>query len=203
MPGGFEQTLTVAEVKKRTVSPVSTMPEGIFEALAQDQLIQLVAYLQSRTTDAGSGPSVKIEGALEGEDLKILEIKGGIAKPQAMGGFGKAWSNAKQLWWTGAKPGATLTLELPVAEKGKYQVLGALTKARDYGIVDVFVDGKVVASDYDCYNGPEVIHTDELDWGTHDLDKGPHKLQFTIKGANADALKGYMVGLDYVRLAKK
>ena len=203
MPGGFEQTLTVAEVKKRTISPVSTMPEGIFEAMPQDQLIQLVAYLQSRTTDAGSGPSAKIEGALEGEDLKVLAIKGGNAKPQAMGGFGNEWSNAKQLWWTGAKPGATLTLELPVAEKGKYQILGALTKARDYGIIDVSLDGKAVGSDYDCFNGPKVIHTDELDWGTHDLDKGPHKLQFIIKGANAGALKSYMVGLDYVRLVKK
>ena len=204
MPGGFEQTLTVAEVKKRTISKVSTMPEGIFEALPKAQLIELVAYLQSRTVEPSKGgPAIKIEGALEGETLKVLEVKGGGVKPQAMGGFGPHWSGGSHLWWTGAKPGATLTLELPVAEKGKYQLFGALAKARDYGIVDVALDGKVVAADYDGFNGPAVIHSGELDWGTHDLDKGSHKLQFTIKGANPEAVKSYVVGLDYVRLAKK
>ncbi len=203
MPGGFEQTLTVAEVKKRTISKVSTMPEGIFEALPQEQLIQLVAYLQSRTTDSASGGATKVEGAVEGEALKVLEIKGGNAKPQAMRGFGPQWSGGAQLWWTGAKPGSVLTLELPVMEKGRYQVLGAMTKARDYGIFDVSLDGKVVSADYDCFNGPQVIHTGELDWGVHELDKGAHKLVFTIKGANPEAAKGYMVGIDYVRLEKK
>ncbi|MDB6117940.1 MAG: putative rane-bound dehydrogenase domain protein, partial [Verrucomicrobiaceae bacterium] len=204
MPGGFEQTLTVAEVRKRTVSPVSTMPEGLFEAMPKEQLIELVAYLQSHASEpAKAGAVVKIDGAIEGEDLKVLEVKGGNAKVQGMGGFGSLWSGAKQLWWTGAKPGATLTLELLVAEKDKYQLFGAVTQAKDYGIIDVSLDGKVVAANYDCFNGPKVIHSAELDWGAHNLDKGAHKLTFTIKGSNPKAVKSYMLGLDYVRLVKK
>ena len=204
MPGGFEQTLTVAEVKKRTISKVSTMPEGIFEVLPQEQLIQLVAYLQSHASGpAKGGPAVKVPGALEGEELKVIEVKGGNTKVQGMGGFGNAWSGGKHLWWTGARPGSTLTLELPVADKGKYALTAALTKAKDYGIIDVSLDGKPVATDYDGFNGPQVIHSGELDWGAHDLDKGAHKLVFTIKGANPEAVKSFMVGLDYVRLEKK
>ncbi|MDB6074819.1 MAG: repeat protein, partial [Verrucomicrobiaceae bacterium] len=204
MPGGFEQTLTVAEVRKHTVSPVSTMPEGLFEAMPKEQLIELVAYLQSHASEpAKGGAVVKIDEAIEGEDLKVLEVKGGNAKVQGMGGFGSLWSGAKQLWWTGAKPGATLTLELLVAEKGKYQLFGAVTQAKDYGIIDVSLDGKVVAANYDGFNGPKVIHSAELDWGAHNLDKGAHKLTFTIKGSNPKAVKSYMLGLDYVRLVKK
>jgi putative heme-binding domain-containing protein len=33
MPGGLEQTITAGEVKKRTISKLSTMPEGLFDAL--------------------------------------------------------------------------------------------------------------------------------------------------------------------------
>ena len=204
MPGGFEQTLTVAEVKKRTISKVSTMPEGIFEALPQEQLIQLVAYLQSHASGpAKGGAAVKVPGALEGEELKVIEVKGGSTKVQGMGGFGSPWSGGKQLWWTGARPGSTLTLELPVADKGKYVLKAALTKAKDYGIIDVSLDGEPVATDYDGFNTPQVIHSGELDWGAHDLDKGSHKLQLTIKGANPEAVKSFMVGIDYVRLEKK
>ena len=213
MPGGLEQTITASEVKKRTISKLSTMPEGLFDALPAEQLQQLVAYLQSsvvrpsgRSDGAKNGlkPELRtVEGAIEGETLKVIEVKGGTAKLQGMAGFGSKWSNGQQLWWTGAKPGSTLTLTLPVAAKGKYQIKGVLTKARDYGICDVALDGKAVATNFDGYNADKVILTDELDWGTHELDAGDHKLTFTITGTNPSAVKSYMVGLDYVKLEKK
>ena len=213
MPGGLEQTITIGEVKKRTISKLSTMPEGLFDALPAEQLQQLVAYLQSsvvrpsgRADGAKNGlkPELRtVEGAIEGETLKVIEVKGGSAKLQGMAGFGGKWSSGQQLWWTGAKPGSTLTLALPVAAKGKYQLKAVLTKARDYGICDVALDGKAVATSFDGYNADKVILTDELDWGTHDLDAGDHKLTFTITGTNPQAVKSYMVGIDYVKLEKK
>ena len=142
-------------------------------------------------------------GAIEGEGLKVLSKTGGNAKPQGMGGFGGDWSGGAQLWWTGAKPGQKLTLALPVQEKGKYNLKAALTLARDYGIIDVALDDKPVATGWDGYNGPKVIHSDELDWGTHELSAGDHQLTITITGKHTDAAPGYMVGLDYVRLEKK
>lgn len=205
MPGGLEQTITTAEVKKHTVSKMSTMPEGLFDALPPEALQQLVAYLQTNASPPkadgkGVAANVKVDGAIEGEDLKILEVKGGAAKPQGMRGFGGQWSNGAQLWWTGAKPGGTLTLALPVAKSGKYQLKAALTKARDYGIIDVSLDGKPVVTAWDGFNTPAVIHTGDLDWGTHELGAGEHKLTFKIAGANPQALKSHMVGIDYVKL---
>ena len=202
MMGGVEFTLPQPDIAKREVSKLSTMPEGLFDALKPEQVIDLVKYLQS----GASGPAkagTTIPGAIEGEGLKVLSKTGGNAKPQGMGGFGADWSGAAQLWWTGAKPGQKLTLALPVAEKGKYTLKAALTLARDYGIIDVSLDDKPVATGWDGYNGPKVIHSDELDWGTHELSAGEHQLTIKITGKHADAAPGFMVGLDYVRLEKK
>ena len=204
MMGGVEFTLPVADIAKREVSKLSTMPEGLFDALQPAMVIDLVKYLQS---GAGSS-STKVEatfvpGALEGESLKVLTITGGQAKKQAMGGFGTDWSGAAQLWWTGGKPDQKLTLALPVKEAGKYQLKAALTMARDYGVTSITLNGKPVASSFDGYNGPKVIHTGELDWGTHDLLAGEHQLTFTLAPPNPAAVPSNMLGLDYVRLEKQ
>ena len=202
MMGGVEFTLPQPDIAKREVSKLSTMPEGLFDALKPEQVIDLVKYLQSGASGPAKAGTI-IPGAIEGEGLKVLNKTGGNAKPQGMGGFGGEWGGASQLWWTGGKPGQKLTLALPVQEKGRYALKAALTLAKDYGIIDVSLDDKPVATGWDGYNGPKVIHSDELDWGTHELSAGEHQLTFTITGKHADAVPGYMVGLDYVRLEKK
>ncbi len=52
------------------------------------------------------------------------------------------WKNGEQLWWTGAQPKDQLVLAVPVAKSGKYEVSVNLTKANDYGIVQLSLDGK-------------------------------------------------------------
>lgn len=205
MMGGIEFTLPQADIAKREVAKVSTMPEGLFDALQPEQVIDLVKYLQSGTSaPAGKAAAAShVEGALEGEKLRVLSKTGGNARPQGMGGFGSQWSGASQLWWTGAKPGAKLTLALPVTEAGRYALKAALTQARDYGILDVALDDKTVVKGWDGHNTPKVIHSGELDWGTHELAAGQHTLTLTLTGKHADAVPGYMVGLDYLRLEKK
>lgn len=204
MMGGVEFTLPVADIAKREVSKLSTMPEGLFDALPPEMVVDLVKYLQSASQAGRSGPAgPTIPGALEGETLKVLETTGGKTRAQGMGGFGNQWSGGSQLWWTGAKPGQKLTLALPIKEAGKYTLHAVLTMARDYGIFSITLDGRLVASTFDGYNADRVIHTDEQDWGTHQLSAGDHQLTFTITGMNAAAVPGYMLGLDYVRLEKK
>lgn len=215
LPGGLEQTITAAEVKKRTVAKVSTMPEGLFDALPQEQLLQLVAYLQSNVAASGRtrnerpaghalASAATVPGVLEGESLKVLAKSGGNPHVQGMAGFRDGrWSNGAQLWWTGGKPGHALTLAIPVAETGRYALKAVLTQARDYGVIDVALDGKPVTKAWDGYNFPAAIVTDELDWGTHEITAGEHQLTLTITGANPQAVKSYMVGVDYVRLEKR
>jgi len=75
-----------------------------------------------------------------------------------------------------------------------------LTKARDYGIVQLYVDGNKAGEPIDLYN-PEVISTGPIGLGTWELEKGEHCLEVEIVGANPKAIKAYMFGLDQI-LAK-
>jgi hypothetical protein len=143
----------------------------------------------------------RVDGCQEGEQLKILRISAGQTAIQNMDGFTKdRWSDAKQLFWTGGKPGEQLELEFQVEGDGSFEILAAFTMARDYGIIDLDVDGQSQHKGIDLYNYPDVISTGELNLGTRKFDAGPHKLTVIIAGANPAAVKAYMVGLDYLRL---
>jgi hypothetical protein len=113
------------------------------------------------------------------------------------------WSGNEQLFWTGARPGERLELELSVPQDGTYDVAGVLTKARDYAIVQIQLDGEPLGEPIDLYAAPNVITTGEVIWGNRKLTAGPHRLTIVIQGANAAAAKSHMVGIDYVRLNPK
>ena len=141
----------------------------------------------------------KVKGSLEGEDLKILGSTAGDPQRQDMDGFGSNWSGDAHLWWTDAKPGDKLDLSVPVKKTGVYRLKMQLTKAIDYGIVQLYLDGKKLGGPIDLYNDG-VVATGVLDMGIHKLDKGEHKLTVQITGANEKAMKSYMFGLDYLLL---
>ena len=157
--------------------------------------------LAERTDWYAAPPNTRVTGALEGEEMKIIERSGGKAHPQDLAHFGGAWSDQSHLWWIDGRPGDRLTLSLPVKEDGRYKLVAQLTKARDYGIVQLSLDGQILGQPLDLYN-PQVVPTGALDLGVHELKKGGHRLMLEITGANAKALKRYMAGLDYVKLER-
>jgi len=116
-----------------------------------------------------------------------------------MSGYSGDWSNESHLWWTGAKPGDTLELAVPVEKAGTYKLKMQLTKAVDYGIVQLSLDSKKLGEPIDLFHRG-VIATGALDMGTHELSQGQHVLRIEIVGANEKAVKSYMFGLDYVKL---
>ncbi len=143
--------------------------------------------------------AVKIPGVLEGEQLKVLAKTGGDLQEQDMGGFDGQWSNDAHLWWTGAKPGDRLELALPVSKTGRFRLSLQLTKAPDYAIVQLYLDGQKMGEAIDLYHA-SVVPTGPLALGARDLAAGQHKLTLEIVGANPKAIKSYMAGLDYVKL---
>ena len=66
-----------------------------------------------------------------------------------------------------------------------------------WGIVDLKINGKKVLSNFDLYNNPDVI-TEEVSLGRCQLKKGANKIEVLIVGANPDAIKSYMFGIDYL-----
>ena len=88
---------------------------------------------------------------------------------------------------------------MPVKAAGKYRLGMQLTKAPDYGIVQLYLDGKKLGEPIDLYR-KAVRPTGVLAMGAHELTAGEHKLTVEIVGANEKAVKTYMFGLDYVKL---
>ncbi|MBM3869004.1 MAG: hypothetical protein FJ384_08770, partial [Verrucomicrobia bacterium] len=206
MPGGAKFTVAKGEVEKRETLPMSLMPEGLLDALTKEQVINLVAYLQFPDGFPATAPGVwRLEGAIEGESLKVLAVTGGKTGGQKMTAFkASRWSGNDHLWWTGGKVGDTLTLALPVAAKGTYEVKFVGTKAHDYGSFELRLDGKLLGVEgYDFYNPAEVVTTGELDGGRHELDAGEHRLEIKILAPNPAATPRNMFGLDYVKLERK
>lgn len=140
-----------------------------------------------------------IPGAIEGERLRILRCTGGRPQEQEMSGWGDGWSHDAQLWWIEGRPGDRLELELPVDRSGPHALEVHLTRARDYGIVQFWLDGRKVGEPTDLYH-PQVVPSGPISLGTHELTAGPHVLTVEIIGNNPQAIPVYMFGLDYVKL---
>jgi len=138
------------------------------------------------------------EGAVEGEFLKVLQKTGGGTRRQDMTEFKGKWGFAQQLFWTGTKPGDRLVVAVPVKAAGKYDLSVQLTKAGDYGIVQMYWGDEKLGEPVDCFS-PEVVPSGEIGLGTRDLTAGQHKLVFEIAGKNEKS-RGLLFGLDYVRL---
>ena len=131
--------------------------------------------------------------------MKIVSVDGGKASPQ---GGRPHWSRMEHMWWRHGKVGDKLVLAFPVAEAGRYEVLARFTKAPDYGIHKLAVNGQPVKDQVDCY-GKNVIAAGEQSLGVFDLTQGDNRLEVQVVGANEKAVPGNMFGLDYLRLTKK
>jgi hypothetical protein len=146
--------------------------------------------------------TVRVKGAIEGERLKVLSKTGGNPQEQDLTAFPGQWSNDAHLWWTDAKPGDKLELALPVSRSARYQVTMQFTKAPDYGIAQLYLDGEKLGEALDLFHA-SVVPTGPMVLGERDLSAGDHKLVIEIIGANEKAVKNYMVGLDYIKLDPK
>jgi len=140
-----------------------------------------------------------VKDGLEGERMRVISCTGGGTQTQNLGAFEGQWSRTAHLWWTGAKPGDKLTLSLPIERSGRYVLRAQFTKAVDYGIAQLYLDGKKLGEPIDFFNNG-VIPTGEMELGTLELTAGEHQLTVEIVGANDQAVKSYMFGLDYIRL---
>ena len=136
----------------------------------------------------------------EGESLTISQKTGSVA-PQNMHTFGVGqWSGNSHLWWTRGKINDQIELTFTVPTAGNYRLGVGLTKAKDYGIVQLSLDGKNIGQPIDLYNDG-VIHTGTIPLGAPiHLKSGQHRLGVKITGANSKAIKSYMFAIDYLIL---
>jgi hypothetical protein len=139
-------------------------------------------------------PTFRVEGAIEGESLNVVQNSGGKVEPQT-GGFG--WSDEQQLWWIDGDVGDELVLEFDAEKSGRQMVSAVLTKAPDYAIVRLSVNG-TPGRTLDRY-ATSVGHS-PVDLGEFDLNQGANNLTVEILGSNPKAIPRRMFGIDYLKV---
>ncbi|MFQ6100384.1 MAG: DUF2961 domain-containing protein [Anaerolineae bacterium] len=149
--------------------------------------------------DYDSFPMGMRANVLEGEELTVIGMTGGNTQVQDMSYWGSGWSGAAQLRWTNGAISDTLDLSLPATEAGEYKLNIQLTKARDYAVVQLYLDGNPLGGPIDLYNDGTVT-TGRLDMGVHTLSASTHTLSVEIVGANPQAVLSHTAGIDYLQL---
>lgn len=144
-------------------------------------------------------PEVDSTGKLEGEYLEIINTPSGEAGPQS-GNWG--WSNDTQLWWRNAKTGDEMAMKFTLKEGGNYTVSAQLTKAIDYGIIQIYINGKPAGEKFNGFYEAGVIPF-MVDLGKHELNAGENSLSIKIMGADKNAKPGNMAGIDWVQFKQK
>lgn len=140
-----------------------------------------------------SAPSIEAESL-----VARAQATGGEVQIQEMGSFEGIWGGDAQLWWVLAHPGDRLTIPLDAPAEGEYELIGFFTRAQDYGIIRIHVNGEEVGDLIDLYN-PQVRATGPISLGRVRLDVGANELVVEIIGKDvrsAGYSDGYLVGID-------
>lgn len=143
-------------------------------------------------------PEIDSTGKLEGEYLEIVNTPSGEAGPQS-GNWG--WSNDTQLWWRNATIGDELEMKFVMKEAGNYIVSAQLTKAIDYGIIQLYINGKPAGAKFNGFYETGVIPI-KAELGKHALKAGENTLSVKIMGADKNAKPGNMAGIDYIQFSE-
>lgn len=149
-------------------------------------------------------PELKIKrvpGALEAEKFRVLAATGTASTQDMAEWKAETWSGDGQLWWRDAKPKDVLALGFDVPAAGKYRVFFAGTRAPDYGMHLLLINGAPTGGQRDFYFA-QVAPTGEIDLGVFDLKAGENRFEARCAGRNGAAKPGFMFGIDYLRVEK-
>ena len=145
----------------------------------------------------------KTAGAIECETMEVAAKSEGLsAGPQDLSVYRGAWSDASQLFVQAKRPGDFIELKVPAREPGPWKVVLHATRAPDYGVVRVKVNGEALAEDLDLY-AAKAVPSGPIDLGVHRPREGAISLRFEVVGANPASVGAkHFFGLDCVVLGK-
>lgn len=145
--------------------------------------------------------SFAMKNAVEIENILPAELTGGLQYDrQDMRGFPEGvWSCGRQMTLFAGKNGDSATFELSPAEEGVYSLFLFATKANDYGIMEISLNGgKPVL--VDCYF-TDVVNSGEIALGEAETKDGKIIMTVRIVGKNKNS-RGTLLGLDYLLMQK-
>ncbi len=136
---------------------------GPVDAMGPEMAAQLVAYLQKdapravaiKNTSGAAAAARKVEGALEGENAQGDRGQGRSGTRPGHGGFRWSLERRPATLVDGRQARFRARPCAAGGEGGSYRLTAALTQARDYGIIEVSLDGKPIESSrIDLYQEP-------------------------------------------------
>jgi hypothetical protein len=108
------------------------------------------------------------------------------------------FSGQAQVQFRNFTPGNRFTLRFEVPEGAEYALSAVFTTAPDYGIYELFVDGRRIGERFDGYSAA-VARSQPVSLGRLALAEGSHTLTVTVPDKNA-ASTGFHAGVDYLEL---
>jgi WD40 repeat protein len=132
------------------------------------------------------------EGALEAEELEIVHWADCTPIVQSLSGPGK-WSNGRHLFCR-ARRGGFVELALDVGRAGEYSLDIYFTRAPDYGLVEVLVDGKKVGQPFDGFRA-SLAPSGKVSFGNLHVTGTRHRLRFRVVDKLPQS-RGYYLGVD-------
>jgi len=143
-------------------------------------------------------PVVDENGRIEGENLEIFLTPSGTASVQS-GNYG--WSGNDQLWWRHGNTGDELLTKFILEADGNYTISTQLTMAPDYGIMQLYLDGRPIGNRFNGYH-PDGVVTRQVNLGRQMLNKGEHILSIKILDSDPNAKPGNMAGIDWMQFTR-
>ncbi len=216
-PVPFTKSLRVEiEHKGWTYNPDGRVKTAFGE---REDLMSSVAYWYQKGVATGQ-PDVPYGAArLPHGNATQIELEKNVA--QAKVEKGKT-SVLKELFWgkdvllfEGEGPGAKIELPFSVDADGEYELSTQVAQASTYGVYEVWLDGKPVATrELEHEPGADIRQGTQFDGYAYDtyvgldrqigwmhLTKGPHTITYVCVGKNP-ASTGYSLGVDNLILAR-
>lgn len=137
----------------------------------------------------------------EGEDMYVESFTGEDMKTtmQAITTYAPSWSKQSQLLVSRLTPGDSVDFMLPAPADGEYMLLASLANTKNYGIVQLAVNGVTVGSPIDTY-APSLVATTLSEVGKVNVTAGcTNTITFTVTDKNT-ASSGYYFGIDFLLL---
>jgi hypothetical protein len=141
-------------------------------------------------------------GLIEAEDLPVIAKSREFSfwRQPSTGFSAGFWSDDSHMFAHKTEDGDWIELGLPEQEPGRYAIELFMTKAADYGIIAVSING-VRREAFDLWSGRGVVPT-----GAHKLDDvelsgSDDVIRFAIEGKNPNAISPFFqFGIDGIRI---
>jgi len=196
-PGGrIQEAFLKREAASASLTgTLARISDGAGAGFDRDRAVSILetARALSAIRPDSTGAAVRIQG----ESLPVPEKPNGTVEVQRIGATGNfKWDGDQQIWWRDGELESQIVLPFSLESDGTLAIRANLTYAQDYGIFSVWIDDQIVAENLDFYSAK--LETRAAELGSHKLAAGKHSLKIRATGANENAVKRQMFGLDWI-----